>query len=52
MIHVCRLVEYRVDAGSNTSTIDLQIVRGDEKRNFESERVKYVRESQGTQIRV
>jgi hypothetical protein len=40
-----------VEAGSNTSTVTLRVVRGDEKGSLKSERVKYGRESQGTQIR-
>jgi hypothetical protein len=38
----------RVEAGSNTSTVTLQIVGGDEKGSLESDTVKYGRESQGT----
>jgi hypothetical protein len=44
-------VESRVEAGSNTSTVALQVVGGDEKRSFESETVKYGRESHGTRTR-
>jgi hypothetical protein len=41
----------RVEAGSNTSTVTLRVVRGDEKGSLKSETVKYGRESQGTQTR-
>jgi hypothetical protein len=40
-----------VEAGSSTSTVILRVVGGDEKGSLKSERVKYGRESQGTQIR-
>jgi hypothetical protein len=43
--------ETRVEAGSNTSTLTLRVVRGDVKGSLKSETVKYDRESQGTQIR-
>jgi hypothetical protein len=38
----------RVEAGSNTSTVTLQVVGGDEEGNLKSETVKYDRESQRT----
>jgi hypothetical protein len=38
----------RVEAGSNTSTVILWVVGGDEKGSPRSETVKYDRESQGT----
>jgi hypothetical protein len=41
----------RVEAGSNTSTVTLRVVGGDEKGNLKSERVKCGRESQRTRIR-
>jgi hypothetical protein len=41
----------RVEAGSNTSTLTLRVVGGDEKRSLKSERTKYVRKSQGTRTR-
>jgi hypothetical protein len=41
----------RVEAGSNTSTVTLRVVGGDEKGSHESETVKYGRESYGTQTR-
>jgi hypothetical protein len=41
----------RVEAESNTSTVALRIVGGDEKGSLESETVKYVRESHGTRTR-
>jgi hypothetical protein len=41
----------RVDAGSNTSTVTLRIVGGDEEGSLESETVKYGYVSQGTLTR-
>jgi hypothetical protein len=41
----------RVEAGSNTSTMTLRVVGGDEKGSLKSESVKYNCESQGTQTR-
>jgi hypothetical protein len=41
----------RVEAGPNTFTVTLRVVRGDEKGSLKSETVKYGRESQGTQTR-
>jgi hypothetical protein len=41
----------RVEAGSNTSTVTLSVVGGDEKGSLKSEIVKYVHESQGTRTR-
>jgi hypothetical protein len=38
----------RVEAGSNTSTVALRVVGGDEKGSLECETVKYGRESHGT----
>jgi hypothetical protein len=38
----------RVEAGSNTSTVTLRVVGGNEKGSLKSETVKYGRESQGT----
>jgi hypothetical protein len=43
--------ETRVEAGSNTSTVTLQVVGGDEKRSLKSETVKYGLKSQGTRTR-
>jgi hypothetical protein len=44
-----RLLHYtRVEAGSNTSTVTLRVVGGDEKGSLKSETVKYGRKSQGT----
>jgi hypothetical protein len=43
--------EYRVEAGSNSSTVSLRVVGGDEKRNLEFETVKYDHESNGTRTR-
>jgi hypothetical protein len=37
-----------VEAGSNTSTVTLRVVGGDEKGSLKSETVKYVYESKGT----
>jgi hypothetical protein len=42
----------RVEVGSNTSTVTLRVVGGDEKGSLESVTVKYGRESQGTRSRV
>jgi hypothetical protein len=41
----------RVEAGSNTSTVTLRVVGGDEKGSLKTETVKYGREIQGTRIR-
>jgi hypothetical protein len=41
----------RMEAGSNTSTVALQVVGGDEKGSLESETVKYGDESHGTRTR-
>jgi hypothetical protein len=41
----------RVEAASNTSTVALRVVGGDEKGSLESERVKYGHESHGTRTR-
>jgi hypothetical protein len=38
----------RVEAGSNTSTVTLRVVGGDEMGSLKSETVKYGREYQGT----
>jgi hypothetical protein len=40
-----------VEAGSNTSTVILRVVGGDEKVSLKSETVKYSREFQGTRAR-
>jgi hypothetical protein len=40
----------RVEAGSNTSTVILRVVGGDEKGSLKYETVKYGRESQGTAL--
>jgi hypothetical protein len=45
------LINLRVEAGSNTSTVALRVVGGDEKGCVESERAKYGRESHGTETR-
>jgi hypothetical protein len=41
----------RVEAGSNTSTVTLRVVGGDEKGSLESETVQYGNESYGTRTR-
>jgi hypothetical protein len=41
----------RVEAGSNTSTVTLRVVGGDEKESLKSETVKYGLKSQGTWTR-
>jgi hypothetical protein len=41
----------RVEAGSNTSTVTLRVVWGEEKGSLKSERVKYGRESQELRTR-
>jgi hypothetical protein len=41
----------RVEAGSNTSTMTLRVVGGDEKGSLKTERVKFGRETQGTPAR-
>jgi hypothetical protein len=46
-----RPVSTRVEAESNTSTVTLRVVGGDEKGSLKSETVKYGRESQGTRTR-
>jgi hypothetical protein len=38
----------RVEVGSNTTTVILRVVGGDEKGSLESETVKYGHESYGT----
>jgi hypothetical protein len=40
-----------VEAGSNTSTVTLLVVTGDEMGSLKSETVKYGREYQGTRTR-
>jgi hypothetical protein len=40
------------EAGSNTSTLTLRVIGGDEKGNLKSETVKYGHESQGTRTRL
>jgi hypothetical protein len=44
-------VKTRVEAGSNTSTVTLRVVGGDEKGSLKSETVKYGCEYQGTRTR-
>jgi hypothetical protein len=45
------LHETRVVAGSNTSTVTLRVVGGDEKKSLESETVKYGHEFYWTRNR-
>jgi hypothetical protein len=40
-----------MEAGSNTSTVTLRVVGGDENGSLKSERVKYGLKSQGTRTR-
>jgi hypothetical protein len=40
-----------VEVGSNTSTVTLRVVGGDEKGSLESETVNYDHESEGSRIR-
>jgi hypothetical protein len=40
-----------VEAGSNTSTVSLRVIGGDEEGSLESETVKYGHESHGTRTR-
>jgi hypothetical protein len=40
-----------VEAGSNTSTVTLRVVGGNEKGSLKSETVKYRHEPQGTRTR-
>jgi hypothetical protein len=44
-------LDTRVEAGSNTSTVTLRVVGGDEKGSLKFETVKYGHESQITQTR-
>jgi hypothetical protein len=44
-------METRVETGSNTSTVTLRVVGGDESGSLKSETVKYGRESQRTRTR-
>jgi hypothetical protein len=46
-----RMRKTRVEAGSNTSTVILRVVGGDEKGSLKSETAKYGREYQGTRTR-
>jgi hypothetical protein len=43
--------QLRVEAGSNTSTVTLRVVRGDAMGSLKSETVKYGSEYQGTRAR-
>jgi hypothetical protein len=44
-------ISSRVEAGSNTSTVTLRVVVGDEKGSLESETVKYGHKYHGTRTR-
>jgi hypothetical protein len=46
-----KLRRTRVEAGSNTSTVTLRVVGGDENGSLKTETVKYGREIQGTRTR-
>jgi hypothetical protein len=46
------LVDTRVEAGANTSTVTLRVVGGGEKRSLKSETISYGREFQGTRERL
>jgi hypothetical protein len=46
-----KMADTRVEAISNTSTVTLRVVGGDEKESLKSETVKYGRKSQGTRTR-
>jgi hypothetical protein len=48
---VCQTIVSRVEAGSNTSTVALRVVGGEEKGSLEPEIVKYGHESHGTRTR-
>jgi hypothetical protein len=50
-IHIAGIILTHVVEGSNTSTVALRVVGGDEKESLKSERVKYGHESQGTRTR-
>jgi hypothetical protein len=45
------MIVTRVEAESNTSTVTLRVVGGDEKGSLESKTVKYGHESYGTRTR-
>jgi hypothetical protein len=46
-----RALDTRVEAGSNTSTVTLRVVGGDEKGSLKSETVRNGHEFQGTRTR-
>jgi hypothetical protein len=46
-VNVVTELDTRVEAGSNTSTVTLRVVGGDEKGSLKSETVKYDRKSKG-----
>jgi hypothetical protein len=48
---VRKLSYSRVEAGSNTSTVTLRVVEGDEKGSLKSETVNYGHESHGSRTR-
>jgi hypothetical protein len=45
------MIECGVEAGSNTSTVTLRVVGGDEKGSLESETANYGHESHGSLAR-
>jgi hypothetical protein len=47
----CEQFRTHVEVGSNTSTVTMRVVGGDEKGSLKTETVKYGREIQGTRIR-
>jgi hypothetical protein len=49
--YITRTFAIRVEAGSNTSTVTLRVVRGDEIGSLKFETVKYGHESRGTRTR-
>jgi hypothetical protein len=50
IIYIIRHVPH-VEAGSNTSTVTLRVIGGDEKESLKSETVKYGPKSQGNRTR-
>jgi hypothetical protein len=51
VFRIISAINSRVEVGSNTSTVTLRVVGGEEKGSLESERVKYGHESHGTWTR-
>jgi hypothetical protein len=50
-IYYLEEIQTRVEAGSNTSTVSLRLVGGNENGSLKTETVKYGRETQGTPTR-